>query len=82
MNRECYGEKFKVDDEWYWRCLMDGTFTKVDRHLKDGDICSTCKRPVYITEVKVDTRVRITQQICFKTNRHWLDFKNILILPG
>ena len=81
MNRECFGTKFKTDEGWYWCCLGDGSFTKVDRHLKDGDTCPACKRIICnLTEIEVETRVKITKQICFKTGRNWLDF-NEMILP-
>ena len=81
MNRTCNGRKFETDRKWYWRCLGDGSFIEVDQHLEDGAICPACKRPICLTTVEIETRIKITKQICIMMGRDWLDFKE-LILPG
>ena len=76
--KECYGKKFKVGDVWHWCCGVYDSFVEVDHYFKDGEICPICKRPVYTAAVEVDVRMKITQQICFRSDRCWLDFKDII----
>ena len=81
MNRTCDGKSFIVDEKWYWCCLMDGSFTKVESALEEGYECPTCHRPIVESTVEVDVRVKVTRQICFRHNREWHDFQYML-LPG
>ena len=80
MNRTCNGKLFKVNEEWYWRCLMDGVFSKADPNIKPGSACPTCKRPITVTFIEVDTRIKVIQQICLKDRKDWFDFQ-VMILP-
>jgi uncharacterized OB-fold protein len=78
MSRECFGQKFKVGGEWFWRCVEDGSVIGIN--LPDGSMCPSCHRPVEITVAEVDTRTVIHKEICFRDGRrNWLPFRTMIL---
>lgn len=78
MNRCCLGRKYKVDGEWYWHCLKGGSNIRID--IQSGSLCPSCRRPVDVTVVEVDTRTIVFKEICFKDGRRtWRPFRSMIL---